>query len=479
MRVTFLGFTVPDEIARANLTADPNPQVQTTTFAHAVLGAVTSAGVTMTLLSTMPVSSYPGQPRLLFRSRRFVDGGAEGQLLGFVNVLGVKQLTRLVQCLTRGTARLRRWRPDVLLVHGVHTPFLAFGLLVQRVLDLPVAVILTDPPGVALPDEGSFRRRLHAFDRRLARAALIRVRGVVALTAALASDFAPGVPALVLEGICSSVPVPRTTRSDEKAPLLVYAGGLSRSYGVDLLVDAVLARADGTRLQLYGRGELSDWLDEVARKEPRVLPVQFVPREEVALGYAAADVLVQPRPVNQDFVPYSFPSKLIEFLASGVPVLSTRLPGIPADYEAHLDWIEDDSAAGVNAALDALLAVPADQRRLRAQEAARFVVTTRSQRHQGERLATFLHNLTLGDDDVSASPPPDRAGSRLLRLARSTRSSRPPDGSAASGSASPRVSWLELGIQRQLWTPSPSNHGRHSSHITKNQSSSARKGRLN
>lgn len=406
MKVTLLGFTVTDEDLQEILAHDSNMPTQTHNFAWAVVEALRSSGTDVTLLSVEPVSNYPANPRWFFRGGVFSARGVEGRKLPFVNTLVLKHASRFVACASVGTSALREWRPDVLLVHGVHSPFLFYARICRRLFGLPVAVILTDPPGVVLPTDSPLARRLKGLDISLVRMALSGFDGVVALTESLASHFAPGVAHLVMEGIVEVVPPPAPEPQRVTTTRAIYAGGLSAAYGVGRLVDAVRAlNRDDVTLSCFGRGELEDWITRVAEADQRIDPPRLVSREQLLAEYAQSDLLVQPRPVDQDFVRFSFPSKLLEYLASGIPVLSTRLPGIPADYEDHVHWADDDSTEGLQAALARVLSIPKDERERRAARARDFIRTTRGYEAQGKRLTRFLAKL-VGRSAGSDLPPP-------------------------------------------------------------------------
>jgi glycosyltransferase involved in cell wall biosynthesis len=393
MKVTLLGFTVPDDEMDQILSTDAHMPVQTHTFAWAVVRALRSAGVELTLLSADPISSYPGNPRLICRAGSFIANGVQGRKLPFVNVVLLKHLTRFVACLRTGSQALRAWRPEVLLVHGVHSPFLFYARMCSLFLGLRAVVILTDPPGVVLPTDGAVVRTLKRLDIGLVRAALRGFDGVIALTDNLATHFAPTVPYLVVEGIVGALPPDHPRRPSSQTRIL-YAGGLTRAYGVDRLVEAVraLPRND-VLLRIYGRGDLVNWLSAVAEEDLRIERPQFASRDEVLREYQRSDILVQPRPVNQDLVRFSFPSKLLEYLASGTPVVSTHLPGIPSDYEAHLYWANDDSVEGLTRALELALATPWEDRQRRASEAREFIWSTRGYERQGRKMRNFLARL--------------------------------------------------------------------------------------
>ncbi|MEH0932517.1 glycosyltransferase [Micromonospora sp. CPCC 205558] len=393
--VALLGFTLPDDMLKQVMAGDTTHATQTHTFAWAVVNALRDAGCTVRLISAAPVSNYPRNRRIRFRAGPFHQGGIDGQQLGFLNVLGIKHLSRFVSAWWHGGRCTRRDPIDVLLVHGVHTPFLWSGWALGRRRRIPVVPILTDPPGVGRPGEGRAVRLLRGLDVALVRAALKRCSGVIALTLPLAEDFAPGRPRLIMEGICTPpAAVGPQPQAASRTREIIYAGGLSRAYGVDRLVEAFRGLPDpDLRLSVFGRGELEPWLHEQASADPRIAPPALIDRVRLGSRLAGAAVLVNPRPVGQYFVPYSFPSKTIEYLATGVPVVSTDLPGIPDDYRPYLVYAPTDSAEGLRAAIERVLGMPAGEAEALGAAGRDFVVQTRSRAVQGQRMRDFLDGL--------------------------------------------------------------------------------------
>lgn len=395
MRVTVLGFTVPDDLLEQINAEDRLMQTQTHRFAWSLVGAFRSNGVAVDLLSTAPVSDFPGNRRLLWRGRRFDVDGVRGRLMPFVNAVVLKHLTRYLACWVVGARELRRTRPDWIVVHGVHSPFLYYAVHVRRRVGARVAVVLTDPPGVIRAEDGRLRQVLKRVDISLVTRALRRSDAVVVLAAPLGDDFARGVPALVVEGLVapelSSLPATPPAR-----PRIVYAGGLHEEYGVRRLVEAVRSLPADVELALFGRGPLEPWLVEQAAEDPRICTPRLVSPADLPAIYAGASLLVQPRQLDQYFVRYSFPSKLIEYLASGQPVVSTRLPSIPEDYAPYLVQPDGDDPADLAAAIGGVLAWSAEEREAFGRRGAEFIRTTRSPQAQGRRIVEFLDGIATG-----------------------------------------------------------------------------------
>ena len=152
--VLLLGFTVADDLFQHIVARDVVLPTQTHTFAWALVESVRAAGCPVRLLLRGPRVDLPRNRQIRFRSGRFEQAGVQGELLGFVNLLGLKHVTRFLAAVRAGSRALRQHGDDVLLIHGVHTPFLWFGALVAWRGSARVVPVLTDPPGVVLPDDG-------------------------------------------------------------------------------------------------------------------------------------------------------------------------------------------------------------------------------------------------------------------------------------------------------------------------------------
>ena len=356
-----LGFTVPDAMARAFFVHDPLPAVQTHKFAWSLTRALCHAHREVRLLSAAPVQSFPLFPRVRFRSCGFREAGVEGRLIGFLNLVVLKHATRFF-AIVRAWPQIVRWRVETVYVHGVHTPFLLAGLLF-RARGLRVIAVLTDPPGVSLPTDGWFSRLLKHVDRALAGMIIRRFSGVIALAPELAARHARGLPVLVVPGIVGADWLARLTAlppgsPGNDRPVVLYAGGLHAAYGVDRLIDAAELLPD-VDFRFYGKG---DQVARLIRASPANASYEgFVDAPALARAIRQADILVNPRPTGSRMAAQSFPSKLLEYLASGKPVLTTRLDAIPPEIAGCFDYPEDESPAGLAAAIRRMLAMPHDR----------------------------------------------------------------------------------------------------------------------
>lgn len=395
VRATLLGFTVPDTMLDKILSQVGYLPIQTHKFAWSLARALREGGAEVQLLSVMPSSNFPALRKLFFFGETFREEGFAGKTLGFINLVGLKHITRGLACLLSGWKTIAGHASGVVLVHGVHSPFLWFSIFLRR-QNRKAVIVVTDPPGVYFPGDSSFVKFLKRLDRRVVKLALSKVDGVVVLTQALADDFSPKCKSLVLPGFMDRnlelLDVPY--RESSGVFNIAYAGGLFDEYGVGNLIDAVRGIEDlPVRLTLYGKGDLEARIKEYASMDSRIVFGGTVTPKQLIPLLQSADLLVNPRPSNQDFVRHSFPSKLIEYMALGVPVLTTRLPGIPSDYLEKMYLVEDESAGGIRDEILQIAGLPFEARHKTATEARSFVVGAASEKAQGARIVKFLESF--------------------------------------------------------------------------------------
>ncbi len=413
MAVLYLGFVLPQDRFRDFQADEPGLRAQTQQFGHGLLEALRANGITCRIFSAAPASNYPQNPHLLFRHGTFTDEDGWDEI-GYLNLEGIKHATRFVSLCRWALPRGGQLQYQATIVHGAHSAFIWFAVILTRFLEVPSVVVLTDFPSLGTRSDGLGRRALKAIDRFLVVRGLSMVSGVVALTSELASDLVPPrTPRLVLEGFGPQWPSSSDkTESTESVPMVLYAGGLSRAYGIDLLMQAHELSKLRFKLVIAGAGELAEEIAAAASDKIDIEFLGLVPQSELVDVYREARVVVNPRPPHQDFTKYSFPSKLLEYLASGATVVTTRLPGIPAEYNQHLLYTRPEPTAIAEAIREALT----ESRQSTEARNARITFATQSRgtRAQGERIRAFLVALQPAS---SSFGPRRRAAGKLSNLA--------------------------------------------------------------
>ncbi len=154
---------------------------------------------------------------------------------------------------------------------------------------------------------------------------------------------------------------------DEHEVLVVSNAPMRRGEGHELLLDAVEALPDGLPLAvaLAGDGPLRPWLESrVDRNNDLAGRVRFVHRHQDLAGLlAAADVVVHTARSG------AAPTALLRAMAAGVPIVATRVGGVPEIVTPATGALVPLSAPAL---VDALVGLAEDgERRARMAAAAR------------------------------------------------------------------------------------------------------------
>jgi glycosyltransferase involved in cell wall biosynthesis len=276
-----------------------------------------------------------------------------------------------------------------------------YAVLIARLFfRIKTTILILDFPGLSLPPEPWWRTMIRPIDRWLIYRAMRSADGLIVLAKEMAEDRAPNLPMIVMEGILSlelenlskaaSEPIERS-----KEFVIFYAGALGYVYGIPLMLDAFKAlKGDDFRLWLFGRGDMEDEIRRRAKEDPRIYyPGTLVPTAELFERSQKATILINPRPSSADFSRYSFPSKVLEYMAAGRPVLTTRLSSIPKEYDPLLLYFDEESPGALAAQWQRLRDMPAEQLDELGRKSREFVLQEKTFAPQGKKIVDFIRYI--------------------------------------------------------------------------------------
>lgn len=227
-----------------------------------------------------------------------------------------------------------------IIVYSMHTPYLIAALL-GKFLGKQIRVILIVPD---LPEfmqniknMNFFKKYLKKFDMFIIKKLISRVDKFILLTEAMSKKL--GVKRedyVVIEGMLDRSDFIKCNETRYKNKVILYTGTLDKRYGVLELINAfLLIKEEKYELWICGDGDGREEIINIISNESQIKWLGQIKREEVLRIQQKATVLVNPRK-NDEYTKYSFPSKTIEYLLSGTPVVMRKLDGIPKEYEEYL-----------------------------------------------------------------------------------------------------------------------------------------------
>lgn len=196
-----------------------------------------------------------------------------------------------------------------------------------------------------------------------------------------------------MEGIYeSTTEVVEVKKSQYKA--ILYTGNLSRRYGIIELLDAFgTIESQDYRLWLRGGGDCEDVIRDRMKNDDRITLIPPLSRDELIRLQKEATVLVNPVSPSQRFTNYFFPSKTLEYLASGTPVVMYHLSCLPKEYDDHIYYIEEDSVVGIKEKLIEICSKKEEELQEFGKRASSFILRNKKPKMQMSRVIEFIRKL--------------------------------------------------------------------------------------
>lgn len=346
------------------------------------------------ILSELPVVRYPEYPSAVIRAADDELEGIPVRYMGFINLPVLKQLTVAWSVFFESL----RWSINnrkedrAILLYGTN-PIKILPLLVARVFSkFKIVSYVSEIDAFRLLDDSSFVARMKNKLYVTASAILSdKLDGYILITEHMLEQINRNrKPYIVVEGM---VPVKQEPNFGEKKKQIMYAGSLHERYGIGKLVEAFSRiKQEQYELVIYGDGDYVPKLQIIEQNCARINYRGVAENKVILQEETSSALLVNPRPSDELFTRYSFPSKTFEYMLSGTPALITRLDGIPEEYFRYCYSFDGETVDAMAQSLEYVLEIPEEAHAQLAKSAFEFV-SSKNNVMQMRRIWEFILEL--------------------------------------------------------------------------------------
>ena len=359
-------------------------------------------GMPAALVNQEPLPCFPMYPQIVFRKKDWKHAEhAADQNCGYVNLPVMKQLTRAVTTYAalKKLVRQSKDRQIVILTYDLHWEICTAMAAVRRKYPwVHISAVLPDIPSVmtGINKGNRIKLKIHA---KMKMSQMNRFDSYVLLTKYM-TDYVDvrGKSYVVMEGIYREQngvgQIQHTDSADLVAQngdkkIVFYAGQLNSRYGIKNLAAAVRQihkKHPEYELWICGGGELEGYLKEQARRDPSLMFYGYQNTANVRNLQQQATVLVNPRQNTGAYTRYSFPSKTMEYLASGKPVIGYKLDGIPDEYDPWIYYVQGNSLEALAQKIIEVCELPLREREAVGVRSREFVLQKKNPGKMCERI---------------------------------------------------------------------------------------------
>ena len=286
---------------------------------------------------------------------------------------------------------------DVLIVvYSMRLSFLnAANAITKIIKNATVINIVPDLPIYMHTNESKFRKIITIFNQKCLISKQKIIDGFVLYAKGMKNELDIGERKwIVIEGFFDANNVTHNISKNKLNNIILYAGTIEKKYGIEMLIDGFLkANLSKVELILYGTGSYVEEVKSISSKFPNVIYGGVLSPNEAYNKMLNADLLVNPRKSSEEYTRFSCPSKTLEYMTTGVPVMMCKLEGVPEEYYEHLFLVEDETPEGFAKLFIEYFNIDVSIRENKGAQAKKFILTEKNSQKQMLRFSKFVNKL--------------------------------------------------------------------------------------
>ena len=393
MNFIYLGSSRPAHVTQELVEQGSYVNFAATTLQQALLEGFSKQLSGINIITSWRVDTFPKFKRIFFKKEKYDEFEAKQYVfVGGVNLPFLNLLSRFIRCRRELKKMLTITDKNVLVIYEVHTPYLLAALSLRKHIQ-HINLIVPDMPQFMSGNKKKMYLLLKRIDARIIKKCLAKVDSYSILSEGM-TELLPmdGKRWTLMEGIYQNA-FKKELVEKEHHKVIMYAGGLHRRRGVDLLVQA-FKLIDDPDYRLWIRGDWDDNMKaeiiELSKVDHRVQYFEPMERSELLKMEQRATVMVNPTQPSLDFTNYFFPSKTMEYLASGTATVMFHLACMPKEYDDYLFYVEEESKESLKNKLVEVCEMSAEKRLEFGQKARHFILTQKTPEKQCKKIIDLI-----------------------------------------------------------------------------------------
>lgn len=365
---------------------------------HIIEGIEENNKGSVRMINILPIEAFPtGYKKAFIKKSKFKHASDANDVnVGFCNIKIIKRFLQWAPLFHEVDtwSNHKTKRQKVLIAYTMYPEFMKAIAHVKKkypdiitiniVVDLPQFIALGEKP--LSPLESMYQK----WSKELALKNIKSIDGFAVITKQMADLICANKPYKVIEGISTNEFPPLKEKNDSYIRI-IYAGLLHNKFGIIKLLDAFHQISDlEFRLIICGLGEAEDEINLRAQSDSRIKFLGQLTRKQVMDVMSGCDVIVNPRENVGEFTKYSFPSKNLEALSSGIPFIGYKLDGIPAEYDKYINYPKDESVEALAECIYTVGRSKHYQAIKVASQAKEWITKVKSPLSQGEKIIKLI-----------------------------------------------------------------------------------------
>lgn len=354
------------------------------------------------IITHYPIAAYPREKKIFIQKKSLeITDNIESVVIPFINLFVVKQITKIIstfiEILKWG---LRNKDADKIIICYNALPETAIPIRLGKVfIKYKTISLLADLPIDNVFKDKGLKKTFRKIENIITKTNIVKFDGLAVLNKNAIYEYAPSSKYVVIDGGYDGPSIDffeenHSYVNDSSEFIVIYSGILVEHNGIVNLIEAAkLVTNNRFKLHIYGKGELEDYVALEASKSENITYKGLVSSQEILELQKKASLLVSPLIPSHPVARVAFPSKIVEYMASGTPVISTRVNSLSDDYLKHLFVFDSIDPKEMAAKLDEIIEM--DQYFLAefGSQAKKFIIKHKNWDVQSTKIESLIKQL--------------------------------------------------------------------------------------
>lgn len=398
MNIIYVSFLYPEKLKEELINLGSLIDYPGDKFQHGLLRGLSAVEPNISVVSSAFMSAYPRVKKIYFKPEAYSinEGKIRGYYVGGFNIPGLKFVSEFLRIRKDIKKHLSKTEENVVILYELHSPFMLAVKSLKRRIDASCLVV-PDLPEFMTEKKSPLYRLAKKVDRQIIDRSTKAFDSFVLFSPHMKERLKVGnKPWCNVEGVYSE-PDKETMAKKDPKKVILFTGALTKRVGIPELLEAFEGISDPDyRLWIRGDGQtIKELVLQKAKQDSRIVYFERMSANELSKLQKKATVLINPVKPVEEYTRYFFPSKTMEYLASGTPTIMYKLDCLPHDYYNHIYFVEDETVEGLRKTIVDVCSKSQEELKAFGQQASEFILQEKNPIAQASKMLNMIKTECL------------------------------------------------------------------------------------
>lgn len=351
-------------------------------------------------ISEPPIASYPKSKCFFYPLKNEkISENLEIEYIALINLIIIKTIIISFSIFFKTLRYIKeKNKNNIVIILGYISFYTFFPVyILSKFYNLKILVVVPDIPSYVMnysKIKNNFKKLIWNLYSKLDRIIEKYYDGYILLTEHMNEIVNKRNKAyIVVEGFISlkEIKILKKNKKKTTKKIIMYAGTIHEKYGIKKLIKAFKkVNVLECELWIFGEGDSLEFIKNEEKIDSRIRYKGTKTKEEILELEKQVSLLINPRPTTEEFTKYSFPSKTLEYMASGTPLLTTKLAGIPKEYFKYIYTFENEDIYEMSKKIEEII-LKSDEELIKfGKTSQKFVFKNKTIIEQSKRILDFI-----------------------------------------------------------------------------------------